>query len=128
MRTMSLALAALVVSGSIAAAQTPTAPRIDGEGINIDAAPPPGPEPSHPAERKAGARPLSLHRRGRGGADRRYDRRLVQLARSRRLQRHAADPARAPQFLRGRGRPYPAEARPIQKRTMRGARFGITRG
>ena len=38
---MSLALVTLVVSGSVAAAQTATAPRIDGEGINMDAPPPP---------------------------------------------------------------------------------------
>jgi hypothetical protein len=50
MRTMSLALAALVMSGSIAAAQTSTAPRIDGEGINMDAPSPPAREPSHPAD------------------------------------------------------------------------------
>jgi len=48
MRTMSLAPAALVMSGSIAAAQTSTAPRIDGEGINMDT--PPAREPSHPAD------------------------------------------------------------------------------
>jgi hypothetical protein len=43
MRTMSLVLVTLVVSGSVTAAQTATAPRIDGEGINMDNmdAPPP---------------------------------------------------------------------------------------
>ena len=50
MRAMSLALVTLVVSGSVAAAQTATAPRIDGEGINMDAPPPPTREPSHPAD------------------------------------------------------------------------------
>jgi hypothetical protein len=45
---MSLVLVTLVVSGSVAAAQTATAPRIDGEGINMDA--PPTREPSHPAD------------------------------------------------------------------------------
>ena len=50
MRAMSLALVTLVVSGSVAAAQTVTAPRIDGEGINMDAPPPPTREPSHPAD------------------------------------------------------------------------------
>jgi hypothetical protein len=50
MKTISLALAALVMSGSIAAAQTSTAPRIDGEGINMDAPPAPAPEPRHPAD------------------------------------------------------------------------------
>ena len=50
MRTMSLVLVTLVVSGSVAAAQTATAPRIDGEGINMDAPPPPTREPSHPAD------------------------------------------------------------------------------
>ena len=50
MRTMSLALVTLVVSGSVAAAQTATAPRIDGEGIKMDAPPPPTREPSHPAD------------------------------------------------------------------------------
>jgi hypothetical protein len=50
MRTMFLALAALVLSGTIAAAQTSTAPRIDGEGINMDAPPPPALEPRHPAD------------------------------------------------------------------------------
>ena len=50
MRAMSLALLTLVMSGTLAAAQTSTAPRIDGEGINIDAPPPPAREPSHPAD------------------------------------------------------------------------------
>jgi len=50
MRTVSLALATLVISGSIAAAQTSTAPRIDGEGINMDTPPPPATEPSRPAD------------------------------------------------------------------------------
>ena len=50
MRNMYLALAALLISGSVAAAQTSTSPRLDGEGINMDRAPPPTPEPSHPAD------------------------------------------------------------------------------
>jgi hypothetical protein len=50
MRTVSLALVSLVISGSIAAAQTSTAPRIDGEGINMDTRPPPATEPSRPAD------------------------------------------------------------------------------
>ena len=50
MRTVSLALVSLVISGSIAAAQTSTAPRIDGEGINMDAPAPRAREPSHPAD------------------------------------------------------------------------------
>jgi hypothetical protein len=50
MRVMSLALVMMVMSGSLAAAQTSTAPRIDGEGINMDAPPPPAREPSHPAD------------------------------------------------------------------------------
>jgi hypothetical protein len=50
MRAMSFALLTLVMSGTLAAAQTSTAPRIDGEGINIDAPPPPAREPSHPGD------------------------------------------------------------------------------
>jgi hypothetical protein len=50
MRTMHLAFAALLISGSVAVAQNPTNPRIDGEGINMDAAPPLTAEPSHPAD------------------------------------------------------------------------------
>jgi hypothetical protein len=50
MRTMSLALVTLVMSGSLVAAQTSTTPRIDGEGINMDAPPPRAREPSHPAD------------------------------------------------------------------------------
>ena len=50
MRAMSLALLTLVMSGTLAAAQTSTTPRIDGEGINMDAPPPPAREPSHPAD------------------------------------------------------------------------------
>jgi hypothetical protein len=50
MRAMSLALLTLVMSGTLAAAQTSTTPRIDGEGINMDAPPPPTREPSHPAD------------------------------------------------------------------------------
>jgi hypothetical protein len=38
------------MSGTLAAAQTSTTPRIDGEGINMDAPPPPMREPSHPAD------------------------------------------------------------------------------
>jgi hypothetical protein len=34
----------------MAAAQTSPAPRIDGEGINMDARPAPAREPGHPAE------------------------------------------------------------------------------
>jgi hypothetical protein len=51
MRNLSLALAALLLSASIAAAQNAPAPRIDGEGINMDAAPAPTKEPHHPAGR-----------------------------------------------------------------------------
>ena len=50
MRNMYLALAALLISGSVAAAQTSTSPRLDGEGINMDRPPPLTPEPSHPAD------------------------------------------------------------------------------
>jgi hypothetical protein len=50
MRATSLALLTLVMSASLAAAQTSTTPRIDGEGINMDAPPPPTREPSHPAD------------------------------------------------------------------------------
>jgi hypothetical protein len=50
MRAISLALLTVVMSASLAAAQTSTAPRIDGEGINMDAPPPPTREPSHPAD------------------------------------------------------------------------------
>ena len=52
MRNLSLALAVLLlsVSVSVAAAQNAPAPRIDGEGINMDAAPPPTAEPHHPAD------------------------------------------------------------------------------
>jgi hypothetical protein len=50
MKSMHLALAALLMCGTVAAAQTSTAPRIDGEGINMDAAPPLTPEPRHPAD------------------------------------------------------------------------------
>jgi hypothetical protein len=50
MRAKSLALLTLVMSGTLAAAQTSTTPRIDGEGINMDAPPPPAREPSHPAD------------------------------------------------------------------------------
>ena len=50
MRLMSLAFVMMVMSGSLAAAQTSTAPRIDGEGINMDAPPPPPRAPSHPAD------------------------------------------------------------------------------
>jgi hypothetical protein len=49
-RNLSLALAALLLSVMIAAAQNAPAPRIDGEGINMDAAPPPTKEPYHPAD------------------------------------------------------------------------------
>ena len=50
MRHLSLALAAMLLSASVAAAQNAPAPRIDGEGINMDAAPPPTKEPHHPAD------------------------------------------------------------------------------
>ena len=50
MRNVYLALAALLIGGSVAAAQTPTGPRLDGEGINMDQSPPLAPEPSHPAD------------------------------------------------------------------------------
>ena len=50
MRVMSLAIVLMVMSGGLAAAQTSTAPRIDGEGINMDAPPPQQREPSHPAD------------------------------------------------------------------------------
>jgi len=50
MRNLSLALAALLLSLGVAAAQNAPAPRIDGEGINMDAAPPPTAEPHHPAD------------------------------------------------------------------------------
>jgi hypothetical protein len=51
MRDLSLVLAALLLSVMIAAAQNAPAPRIDGEGINMDAAaPPPTKEPYHPAD------------------------------------------------------------------------------
>jgi hypothetical protein len=50
MRVMFFALITLVMSGSLVAAQTSTAPRIDGEGIDMDANPPPAREPSHPAD------------------------------------------------------------------------------
>jgi hypothetical protein len=52
MRTMYLVVAALLISGGIAAAQTsnPRTDRIDGEGINMDAPAPLTSEPSHPAD------------------------------------------------------------------------------
>lgn len=50
MTKISLALATLLLSTSVAAAQNAPAPRIDGEGINMDAAPPPTAEPRHPAD------------------------------------------------------------------------------
>jgi hypothetical protein len=43
-------LAALLLSVSVAAARNAPAPRIDGEGVNMDAAPPPTAEPHHPAD------------------------------------------------------------------------------
>ena len=63
MRNMYLALAALLISGSVAAAQTPTSPRLDGEGINMDRPPPPTPEPGHPADPLA---PNTSHPAARG--------------------------------------------------------------
>ena len=50
MRNLYLALAALLISGSVAAAPNSTSPRLDGEGINMDRLPPLTPEPSHPAD------------------------------------------------------------------------------
>jgi hypothetical protein len=50
MKNLSLVLAALLLSTGLAAAQNPPAPRLDGEGINMDAAPPPTAEPHHPAD------------------------------------------------------------------------------
>ena len=54
MRNIYLVLAAMLISGSVAAAQTPNprtdGDRIDGEGINMDAPPPLTPEPVHPAD------------------------------------------------------------------------------
>ena len=49
MRDLSLALAALLLSVSVAAAQTATAPGLMAS-INTDAPPPPTREPSHPAD------------------------------------------------------------------------------
>jgi hypothetical protein len=46
----SLAFAALLLSASVAASQNAPAPRTDGEGINMDAVPPPTAEPHHPAD------------------------------------------------------------------------------
>jgi hypothetical protein len=50
MRNISFALGGLLISGCVAAAQNSTSPRIDGEGINMDAPPLPTPEPRHPAD------------------------------------------------------------------------------
>jgi len=51
MRTMYLGVAALLISGGIAAAQTSNPrDRIDGEGINVDAPAPLTSEPGHPAD------------------------------------------------------------------------------
>jgi hypothetical protein len=50
MKNLSLALAALLLSVIVATAQNAPAPRIDGEGINMDAPPPPTKEPHHPAD------------------------------------------------------------------------------
>ena len=66
MRNLSLAVAALPLSVSVAAAQNAPAPRIDGEGINMDAAPPPTKEPNHPADLVAPNTALLPDRR-RGG-------------------------------------------------------------
>jgi hypothetical protein len=55
MKNLSLVLAALLLSTGVAAAQNAPAPRLDGEGINMDAAPPPTAEPHHPAD------PLAPH-------------------------------------------------------------------
>lgn len=49
MKNITHALLALLVSVNFAAAQNAPAPRIDGEGINMDAKPPPTAEPHHPA-------------------------------------------------------------------------------
>jgi hypothetical protein len=50
MTNISLAFAALLLSASVAASQNAPAPRTDGEGINMDAVPPPTAEPHHPAD------------------------------------------------------------------------------
>jgi hypothetical protein len=50
MTNISLAFAALVLSANVGAAQNAPAPRIDGEGINMNALPPPTAEPHHPAD------------------------------------------------------------------------------
>jgi hypothetical protein len=50
MKNLSLVLAALLLSTGAAAAQNAPAPRLDGEGINMDAAPPLAAEPYHPAD------------------------------------------------------------------------------
>jgi hypothetical protein len=52
MKKMYLVVAALLIGGGIAAAQTsnPRTDRIDGEGINMDAPAPLTSEPSHPAD------------------------------------------------------------------------------
>jgi hypothetical protein len=52
MRTMYLGVAALLISGGTAAAQTsnPRTDQIDGEGINMDAPAPLTSEPGHPAD------------------------------------------------------------------------------
>jgi hypothetical protein len=50
MRNISIAFAALLLSAGVAAAQNAPTPRTDGEGINMDAVPPPTAEPRHPAD------------------------------------------------------------------------------
>ncbi len=56
MRNMYLALAALLISGGVAAAQTSTSPRLDGEGINMDRPPPLTADPLAPNTSNPAAR------------------------------------------------------------------------
>jgi hypothetical protein len=56
MRNLSLALAALLMSGSFAAAQNSTNPRLDGEGINLDAG-----APTHGPAAPSGRRVCTEH-------------------------------------------------------------------
>jgi hypothetical protein len=50
MNNIFLAFAALLLGASVGTAQSAPAPRIDGEGINMNATPPPTAEPQHPAD------------------------------------------------------------------------------
>jgi hypothetical protein len=50
MRGFSYILLILLTSGSISAAQNSGTPRVDSEGINMDAAPPPTAQPYRPAD------------------------------------------------------------------------------